>query len=396
MNLKIVRHILPSIVLSAVSINYSPAAELSGWLAWQGQTFSEEGLQNQSQTNLSLAGQVEIYHTFVDSPWESTIELFARLDQEDDERSHADIREAHVLGIYDAWEFKFGISKEYWGATEFAHLVDVINQTDIVENIDGEDKLGQTMLKATWYSDWGSLEAFILPGFRERTFPGQDGRFIATGAVVNTDKAAYESSAEEWHSDAALRFNGSFDALDLGIGIFHGTNRDPLIQVDGDGDLIPYYEQMTQVSLDTSIPLAAWLFKLELLQRDSDQDRYIAVSGGFEFTVVGIFESDKDLGLLAEYIGDERGDEATTFLQNDLFLGARIAFNDAFDTAILAGAAFDLDGGGHLLNLEYERRLNDVLRVEVQLRVFNDIAANDALYPLRDDDYLQIELFYHF
>ena len=41
---------------------------------------------------------------------------------------------------------RLGLRKVYWGVTESQHLVDVINQTEGVENLDGEDKLGQPML----------------------------------------------------------------------------------------------------------------------------------------------------------------------------------------------------------------------------------------------------------
>ncbi len=391
------KYLVPSLLLMCGigTTTTLDAVEFSGWIAIQGQVYADDGLNDQEQTNISIAAQPEWYHDFAGN-WETTVELFGRLDQEDDERSHFDVREAHVLGIYDNWEFKFGISKEYWGATELAHLVDVINQTDAVENIDGEDKFGQAMLKATWYDSWGSIEAFILPGFRERSFPGEDGRLQTTPFVIDTDNAAYESGAEEWHTDAALRFNGNFDSFDIGLGLFNGTNRDPLFIPGANATLRPYYEQMTQASIDTTIPIGGWLIKGEAIYRDSTSDEYSAATGGFEYTSVGIFNSDIDLGFLSEYIWDERGDDATTFLQNDLFLGARLTFNNTQDTAILGGVAIDLDGGGQLITLELEHRINDQFTIEIQARAFEDAEAGDALYELRDDDYLQVEVFYNF
>ena len=40
-----------------------------------------------------------------------------------------------------------GAAKVFWGTAESRHLVDIINQTDAVEDIDEEDKLGQPMVK---------------------------------------------------------------------------------------------------------------------------------------------------------------------------------------------------------------------------------------------------------
>ena len=371
------------------------SVEYSGWVALQGQAFGSEGLRDQAQSNLSIATQVEAFHT-LNEQWEFTGELFIRLDQEDNERSHIDIREAHVLGVFDSWEYKIGISKEYWGATEFAHLVDVINQTDAVENIDGEDKLGQLMLKASWFSEWGSIEAFILPGFRERTFPGTDGRFQFSPLLVDTDDASYESGAEEWHTDLALRFNGSFSSMDLGLAAFTGTNRDPSYNLGNNGKLIPHYEQMTQASIDMTIPAGDCLWKAEARHRDSDADTFVAASGGFEYTLVGLFDSAKDLGIILEYIWDERDNDADTFLQSDLFLGGRLAFNNIQETEVLFGIVHDLDGGGELYNLEINHRINDAFTIEAQARAFVNTESDDPLHALRDDDYLQVELFYYF
>jgi len=54
----------------------------------------------------------------------------------------------------------------FWGVTEFQHLVDIINQTDLVENIDTEDKLGQPMINLALINDWGTVDLFIMPYFR--------------------------------------------------------------------------------------------------------------------------------------------------------------------------------------------------------------------------------------
>ena len=53
-------------------------------------------------------------------------------------------------------KFRVGVGKVFWGVTESQHLVDIINQTDLVENIDTEDKLGQPMLETTWLQNWGA------------------------------------------------------------------------------------------------------------------------------------------------------------------------------------------------------------------------------------------------
>ena len=76
---------------------------------------------------------------------------FARLDQYDDRRTHADIRELYWQTYNNNWEFSFGFKKVFWGKTESVHLVDIINQTDAVESFDGEAKLGEFMAQATYF-----------------------------------------------------------------------------------------------------------------------------------------------------------------------------------------------------------------------------------------------------
>ena len=104
------------------------------------------------------------------------LEPFARFDAADDRRTHFDLRALAWEGGIGAWEVTAGVGRVFWGVTESQHLVDVVNQTDLVENPDGEDKLGQPMLKIGRVTGIGLFEAFVLPGFRERTFPGKGGR----------------------------------------------------------------------------------------------------------------------------------------------------------------------------------------------------------------------------
>ena len=69
---------------------------------------------------------------------------FARWDSEDEERKHFDIRELNINHASGDWETLVGIGKVFWGVVESNHLVNIINQTDFLEGVDGEDKLGQT------------------------------------------------------------------------------------------------------------------------------------------------------------------------------------------------------------------------------------------------------------
>ena len=93
----------------------------------------------------------------------------------DGERTHFDVRELYWETFGETWDLRIGIARVFWGVVETQHLVDIINQTDTVENSDGEDKLGQPMINLSLVRDWGTVDLFVLPGFRERTFRGVSG-----------------------------------------------------------------------------------------------------------------------------------------------------------------------------------------------------------------------------
>ena len=190
---------------------------------------------------------------------------FARGDLQDSQRSHADLREAFWGIDGEIWDLTVGVGKVFWGVTESRHLVDVINQTDLVEDIDQEDKLGQPMINFNFQQDYGRFEFYVLPWFRERTFPGPNGRFRPP-LPVDTDNPIYESSAEDRHVDVAFRYSHFVGDLDIGVHVFDGTSREPRFMVAPEADrLLPVYDQMTQYGVDLQYTRDAWLWKLEAI-----------------------------------------------------------------------------------------------------------------------------------
>ncbi len=140
---------------------------------------------------------------------------FYRHDSRDGARSHFDLREAYWLYVGEDWEFLIGVNKVFWGVTESRHLVDIINQKDLVEDFDEEDVLGQPMINFSKYTNLGQLDFYILPYFRERTFSGSNGRFRAV-VPVDTDNPIYDSDAKDRHVDMALRWSHYFGNWDIG------------------------------------------------------------------------------------------------------------------------------------------------------------------------------------
>ena len=375
------------------------AGELSGNISLEGRYFPSEGAFPDQQKNggFSLSIQPEYKHRWDDDHKKFTFSPFYRWDENDKERSHADIRQLDFVASKGDWEIQAGIGKVYWGVTESQHLVDVINQSDSAEGLDGEDKLGQPLFRVSRLSDNGALDFFVLPYFRERTFAGKAGRFRAP-LVVDADAATFESSQKEKHIDYAIRFTETIDEFDVGVHVFDGTSRDPnfnpIIKNGVAVGLQPHYPLMTQLGLDLQHTGESTIWKLETINRsfkDANIKSYTRAVGGFEHTLPA-FESGSELGLLAEYHHDSRGDIAAAPFQNDVFVGARFALNDENSTDLLAGAFMDLDNQSKSLRVEASRRLGKGFKINIEGQVFTDVDKSDPLKAFEKDDYIQIEL----
>ncbi len=372
----------------------------SGFIALEARLFPHDPVDpSQHGNNLSFYIQPEFHTTWANGRQSLTFEPFYRWDQHDDERTHADIRELLWQIAADSWELRAGISKVFWGVAESQHLVDIINQTDLVENIDREDKLGQPMINLALIRDFGTVDLFLLPGFRERTFPGQEGR-LRSLPRVDVDNPLYASAAEEKHVDFAIRWSHYIGDWDFGLAHFAGTSRDPRFVPDlrpgGEMVLVPLYDTIDQTSLDLQATKGDWLWKLEWLTRSGQGDRYTALVGGFEYTAVGILDTSADLGVIGEYHFDDRGESAPTPFEDDIMVGLRLALNDMQSTEALFGIISDLDTSGKSFNLEASRRIGENWMLELEARFFSNIPLNDAMFSFRNDDYLQIELARYF
>ncbi|MBT5040286.1 MAG: hypothetical protein HOM52_17415, partial [Rhodospirillaceae bacterium] len=137
--------------------------ELSGRFTLEGRYFPQSSIQSgQREQSVSVVAEPEAY--LENEAGEGLLfKPFLRYDSADARRTHWDIREAYGLffGEFEdsEWELRAGIDKVFWGVAESRHLVDVINQTDLVEAPDQEEKLGQPMVHATWLNDYGAFEA---------------------------------------------------------------------------------------------------------------------------------------------------------------------------------------------------------------------------------------------
>ena len=352
-----------------------------------------------------------------------TVSPFVRYDAGDPRRTHADLREAFLLLHGEAedgeWELRLGVDRVTWGVAEVRNIVDIVNQTDLIEHPDGKTKLGQLMAHGTWSADWGVAELLLMPWHRKRTYPGRAGR-LRSGLIVDNDEATYDSADKERHLDWALRYSGSFGPLELGLSYFDGQSREPSLRpakflyVPGLGPvptaLQPHYEKVRQIGLDGQITTGPWLLKLEAVRhygastRSSpehpfgEEEDYTAWIVGGEYSIYSVMDTEAEITLLAEWHGDGRGPaRATNAFQNDLFLAVRLALNDVESTEFTLSMLEDLEIPGRSFGLEARRWLTDDWSFKLEGTLFQGITSpRDAFYEVRRDSYLGLNFVYSF
>jgi hypothetical protein len=271
------------------------------------------------------------------------------------------------------------------------------------------------MMNLSLVRDWGIVDFFVMPYFRERTFPGKNGR-LRYQIPVDDDDVIYDSGSKQHHVDWAVRWAHNLGPVEFGLYQFSGTSRAPqlLHGVRANGELVlrPYYAQIDQTGLDAQAILGDWALKLEALSRGGEGKRYAAATGGFERTLVGAFGGRTDLGLVLEYIWDQRDDEADTVYDHDVAFATRWRLNDVADTQALVGLMWDVRTSEYIVKLEASRRLGDDWSLALDGRVFGGtqdppteppaavleayLDFEHKLDQVARDDYIQLQLTRYF
>jgi len=364
--------------------------------------------------------------------------LFGRYDPTDSGRTHGDVREAFYLHEDDGWDVLFGVNQVFWGVTEARHLVNIVNQVDYMETQRRDVFLGQPMLNVTAFGNWGTLDLFAMPYFRERQFHEQSARF---GSPISIDSGEFESDLGKWHPDFALRYSNSYKNWDFAVSHFYGTSRDPCYRLRYDEEdqklpigeitfdrcrgavnpeavddiadflgidvgetlsdldeffsLVPTYRIINQTGLEMVGVYDDLILKFEGATISGYQgDRIWALVGGFEYTFPNVDESGIDVGFLGEYLFDNRNYENAPFtpFNNDIYGGARVSLNNADSTNLLLGAVVDVDYGSTILSLQAEHRIAENMLLSVDAQGFVFISDSDPLVFYKNSSYVQLRL----
>ena len=378
---------------------------LFGWFDAQARFFPQQagnplGIppQNDYWFNGSLAWEPGFFMNVTDNMNFELI-LFGRVDQHDRNRTHGDIREGFFELFFNEWTLGFGIHKVFWGVTESRHLVDIINQNDLVEDFDNDIKLGQAMVTTSYTNDKaGTFSLYVMSWARPLVFPGPLGR-PTLPIPVDNDLRVYESRLKEGQIDAALRWSHSMAGFDWGLSYFYGTAREPQLfpttNAAGLPVLQPVYDLIHQGGLDVQYTVEGWLLKAESIVRGGQGPTFGAVTGGFEYTFYQASGSILDIGIILEYSYDSRNNNTFIIFDNDFFTGVRLSLSDVGSTEFLVGSFIDAKDGSVFIAAEASRRFGDSWKILLEGRGYIPQKDN-VLQFFRNDAQIQVDIEFHY
>jgi hypothetical protein len=352
-----------------------------------------DGRHNQPREKSSIFGTAN-FTTFVqDDNAKVSIGVVGRFDKEDRERSYIDLQKFKYEFYFDDLTLKLGNEIVFWGVNESFHVVDIINQSILSEDLSGTKKLGQPMIAASLYRDYGDIDIYILPYFRERIFPGVDGR-PRFSLEIDKNSITYESSNAEKNIDLAIRYSTIIDDFDLGITHFHGHARNPKLTINQSTfKFDSYYPLLSQTGIDIQATKDAWLYKLEAVSAKFISERHLSMAGGIEYTFYGLNNSSQDLGIIMEYLFDDRNNHP---FNNEGSLGLRWTKNDINSSTLLAGSVIDLNGSSNQFFVEYEQRLKNDFKFFIETVINGNIDNKDYNFAFKEDTNLTIKIAKYF
>ncbi|QSZ42595.1 hypothetical protein GJV85_10900 [Sulfurimonas aquatica] len=339
-------------------------------------------------SNYTLSGELELAYN------KDNFKAFTKLKAQQDyhdisggsdatKRSYLRLNELYLQYELEDSQIMFGKNIRFWGALEVNNITDNFNisefRSDPVEN----DKIGSWNASYTHYTDSGEMSLiakFYEPNREMSALPYIYYPF--TTNVIQYDASLITKKSVNRPS-VYLKYSGSTDdeyTLDYSV-IFedgYDSQRYYTLPTSPTGTINENAYLVNKIITYNTLVLGATLYKLEAVYADVvDDDEisdYYNIGLGIEHTLTQVYK-EADLGLLAEYykyatLEDTKRDDLELFeiFQNDLFLGLRYSFNDGNDATIVGGAILDLEYNEQVYYIEYEARVYDILKLNLDYR----------------------------
>jgi hypothetical protein len=370
-----------------------------GWVAAEGRAFvlPPRYPGQESGIGASLVTEPELSLRSGDERHSVVLRPFYRLDPTDEQRSHADLRQAAYRLSGETLQLGAGAGVFTWGVLESHRPTDVMNQLDFVEALDGSAKLGQPYIEVGFAGEAVSLSLYYLPYFRERTFPGVRGR-LRFGTLIDVEHPQFETGLKQWQPSGAARLTFNAGDFDFGMSLFSGLSREPRFILElTNGQVVPAYDLAHQLSVELQGTTGAFTFKAEGYARLWSRALQLYGGGGVgvDYTFFQLL-GEADLTLVVEGQYDSRPLNAPiTFFDHDAFLGLRVGFNDVASTTFLAGGVVDVLTRATFLRMNASRRFGEHWRASLDLNLFFGSPGTLQGSFIRDN-YGQLAVVYYF
>lgn len=412
-----------TIAFSNLSANADGRGEVS--LNFRGYVDKAETLADEKQPNELGFIKVALEERDDWKGWEYNLSLIGRADEKYQDNSYVDFNELNIGRSFGNWQASVGQHMFMWSRLEAYHVVDVINSRINDGNIERFEKLGETSVVLSHYTSIGTMKFIYMPYFKENFFPDSkmrifDGLTPTKQNIVKGDDV-FDSEEENQFDQWAVYYAHQFGDLDLTVfAMDHIDRTRPIFAASSlanalAGNFNAYYIDVVDYGTAATYFWGEQTFKFEYLYSDFNADDSVALidyTGGqrqvFNYQLASIgheytynYANNWSSGFFTEYqrvlgVGKEKRSQAQIF-QNDLFIGHRLALNDAYSNEFMLGVYLDLERTGETLYyLSYERRLNNAWKMKVNFRgvTIGDDAKEDnrGLYVLDGDDEFGVTL----
>ena len=330
--------------------------------------------------------------------WDLDSTFFLRHNPDAQKDIWGDIRELRFSGYKSNSSISAGVLTEYWGSLEANNPVDIINARDFIQDYEGDIKLGQPGLAYSRFEGNHQLDTFILPYARERALPEGRDRY----RFNSFDYASAQFEKNRYLPSLALRYKYTHEQGRLAVSQYRGYTRSPEFIAETSPDsqeieLIPKYQLINQTGLELEWLKAGAIFKAELIYQSGGPDSFFGTGTGVEREFPNILNSSMTFTPFFEVYYDNRNERAPiTAFDNDLYLGARVLFNDINDSKIQTNMLWDWESHAYFYELDASRRIGNDWLVSTAVTIPVNADDDPALSSFTEDERIMFKLRYHF
>ncbi|MCB9495761.1 MAG: hypothetical protein H6686_02635 [Fibrobacteria bacterium] len=303
--------------------------------------------------------------------------------------------DSRVRATFRAIDLVVGWERTSWGVMDALSVMDIVDPfdwTDPFEERARVERLVTRLSIAAWES--GTFQLMLFPWFPRYPTPRLGERFntmpLPSRQVVSGDRGRGTPSF-------AARWSASLGGFDFGLVGYRGVDRDPDPVPTESWDAIRLvHGEATAAGLGVAKGFDALILRGEFLATEAAGRRDLAGAAGGELEIGQWVPIQAGVVLVGEYSFHSKP-SATEILQDDVYGGLRIDFQNTASTRLEAGWVRDLEYRTLVQRATLSQNLSD--RVSVDLVAQSFILVDDAdgrISPLRGDDYVEARFQFRF